>query len=343
MMNKNLKTILVGVFTLIASTEMVYPIIFTGPGRRAAHRHEAEGAYAAGMTAGAAGGMMGAKNQEGYSADESDYSDNESDEDSDVAIQMDTMAPEYANSSENPYNPATPEQADLNEAFIVATPDANIFDEEEFLDQYGDNLLARGQAQEIAREQALNEPNEFTEEVVAVQYPVENNEEDVQQPMLSEDFNYENELPADQDLNRSQDNSEFINLEEPLIAENPFGFEQALQDAELDDDLAAALDDDVATQSIEPEVQAQPAAVPTLLAAPVEQIKVQAPAPVVAMPASEQIRIVKVYPVYDAARSAVKAVNNAVHDMINYVYSFVRTPQVAQSAPVEVTEPVTAQ
>jgi len=60
MMNKNLKTILLGVFTLISSTEMVYPIIFTGPGRRAAHRHEAEDAYAAGMAAGA-GGMMSAK------------------------------------------------------------------------------------------------------------------------------------------------------------------------------------------------------------------------------------------------------------------------------------------
>jgi len=338
MMNKNLKTILLGVFTLISSTEMVYPIIFTGPGRRAAHRHEAEDAYAAGMAAGA-DGMMSAQNHEGYF-------DDESDEDSDVAIQMRGTGPE--------------EQIDLNQTPILPDPDNNSFDQEEFLNQYGDNLLAQGEEQypqEVAQteeqypqeflEEESNENDQLPEEAAVVA----TTEIDNQPNLFIEEQEATVEVPV-------ENNEEYFNNDD-----NQVGVDQALEDAELDDDLAAAnndnlfnaedgeelvtdeTQDDVATQSVEPEVQDQPAAVPTLLAAPVEKIKeVQAasvPTPVVAQPAQEQVKIVKVYPVYDALRSAVKAVNNAVHDMINYVYSFVNSPkqEIGQSAPVEAAQP----
>jgi len=318
MINRNLKTMLLGVFALIASTEMIYPIIFTGPGRRAAHRHEAEDAYAAGMTAGSAGGMMGAQNQEDNS---NDYSNDESD----VAIQMREMGPEYP----NPFIEKNLKED--NQQIEAAIFDAQPVEVEAFDDQ------------------AIEADNDNNDD--------QRNEA---QPMLAENLEVE-----------------LMNPENPY-ADNQLGVDQALEDAELDYDLAAVNSDailpeqeqaeqqaiaddqdDVATQSVEAEVQPQPVAVPTLLAAPVEKIKevqapaihpvvavqpasVVAPAPVVAQPASEQIKIVKVYPVYDAVRSAVKAVNNAVHDMINYVYSFVNSPkkEIAQSASVEVVQPI---
>ncbi len=48
---KNFKTILLCLFAIITATEMSYPIIFTGPARRQAHRKQTQEAYAAGMMA----------------------------------------------------------------------------------------------------------------------------------------------------------------------------------------------------------------------------------------------------------------------------------------------------
>lgn len=41
---------------------------------------------------------------------------------------------------------------------------------------------------------------------------------------------------------------------------------------------------------------------------------------------SKHVKIVKVYPVYDAVRLAVKNITNAAQDMINYVYNFMTKP-----------------
>lgn len=362
---KNLKTILLGIFTLIASTEMMYPIIFTGPGCRAAHRHEEQDAYAAGMADGAAGDMMAKQDQ---TDDSDDYSDVEvqmlssgnaggqeddamSQEDEAMSIDSDSSD---SDSSYGTISVASGDASDdenqaannLDQSFMV-TPD----NEDNFNDNlaYGDDLFVRGQAQEPIRQQVVAEQQE--------------NQND-----LSHEASFDG-----------------------------YFIDQALQDAELDDDLANAnnniainlfgndndsdSDDDVETQSIEPEVKAsaieddaqvdhivseikteevpaQLIATPALLAAPsekpeeaheevqpvpvqsavaVESAPVVAPvakveeivtpavqATPVAAPVQEQIKIIKVYPVYDALRSAVKAINNATHDMINYIYSFVK-------------------
>ena len=272
-MNKNLKTILVGIFTLIASTEMIYPIIFTGPGRRAAHRHEEQNAYAAGVAAGSTDDMMAQQDQMDDSEDDSDVEvqmlsgDNDSDSsDSDSSYGVISVASGDESDDEN--------QAtnNLDQSFMV-TPD----NEDNFNDNlaYGDDLFARGQAQEPARQ-----------EVVAEQQESQND--------LSREGNFDG-----------------------------YFIDQALQDAELDDDSVDTTarnlfgsddesdsDNDVATQSIEPGAKTEEIEkTKEIQAAQAQPAVAVEPAPVVTSvekttiiaPVQEQIKIIKVYPVYDAA------------------------------------------
>ena len=327
-MNKNLKTILLGIFTLITSTEMMYPIIFTGPARRDAHRQQQE-AYSAGMAAGSTDGMM--TEQEGNSSvavqmlsgDSEDY-DNAMDVDCDSSDDESNNETISVSSGDEPYNES--QNTDLfDESFIVAADDENSFNDEPT--GYGDDLFTLGQAQEDARQEAVAEQQES---------PI--------------DLSYEGNF-YESDIDEALQDAQLNNDDTDAITRNLFGNDS--DDEEYNNDNAEI-------QSIEPEVkspEALPVATPTLLAAPAEKVEeVQVaqdqpvePVPVVtpvekaeeiavveevvvpvvqvtpvAAPVQEQVKIVKVYPVYDALRSAVKAVNNATHDLINYIYSFVK-------------------
>lgn len=52
----------------------------------------------------------------------------------------------------------------------------------------------------------------------------------------------------------------------------------------------------------------------------------------------EQVKVVKVYPVYEAAQNAVNHVVNAARDMINYVYNFITKPTPVAEKKIVVTD-----
>ena len=100
-----------------------------------------------------------------------------------------------------------------------------------------------------------------------------------------------------------------------------------------------------ATDLMKPEVLATPIAhvistatptpvlpvapVPAPVIAHIEEIKPVPIATSAVTPAAttpEQVKIVKVYPVLDAVRLAIKNVKNAAQDMFNYVYNFMTKP-----------------
>jgi len=358
-MNKNLKTILLGIFTLIASTEMMYPIIFTGPARRNANRQKQQQAYAAGMAGGSTEGLMAGQEQENNSDVEVQmFSGDNPDAQEDDAMEVDSHLTDNE-SNDDTISVASGDESDnesenenpLDISFMVASDDENDSNSESGYG-YGYDLLARGQAQEQARQEAI----------AGFEYDNYGDNPDRYTPQQFSDYLYdpnfvspiqpdsENVAAVDESLEDAGLNNDDIDR----ITVNLFG-----NDSDSDDD------DDVVSQSIEPEVKdsathddaqaehvasdvqtkevpAQPVATPALLAAPsekteeaheeVEPTPVQPavavePAPVAApiiAPVQEQVKIIKVYPVYDAVRSAVKAINNATHDMINYIYSFVK-------------------
>ena len=75
---------------------------------------------------------------------------------------------------------------------------------------------------------------------------------------------------------------------------------------------------------------------------PIAEVTSVKTAPSETQSTSEQVKIIKVYPVYDAVWSAVKNINRAAHDMINYVYNFITQPRPAKNTPGQekVVEPV---
>lgn len=478
---KNLKTILLTIFTLVSATEITHPILFTGPARRNAHRQQKQDAYATGVADGAAG--VSGENQSDV-ADGSNVADT-----ADVAVQMFS---ENDNDNMSIVSVASDSESDgdnesvnsLDESFIVTSDNGYNFNDEP---GYGDDLLERGQGQEQARQLAIAEHDDEHNDNYVEEEVLEASDQEQPHSFLDQEqetpYDSRSELPTQNNENQTFFGTLFDNNTTPV---DDFAVDQALQDAELDDDLAdshetlvlnllnndddayiatqVSGDDDVATQSVEPEVKSseedhaphsenqdnektpevknedssdqaaqlktnaqetssdlvsseikeeavkdqdslpaehndtpeentpnpvvdqvanetpeepteeplvvvettepetdnnnvvvaeeqiketktpetdnaltsevqdseksddsitpsEVSVIPVELAEEIQAPEVQ-PAPVIAIN-QEQVRIVKVYPVYDAIRAAVKGINNATHDMINYVYSFV--------------------
>ncbi len=317
-MNRNLKTILLGVFTLIATTEFTYSIIFTGPARRNAHRHKSQDAYAAGLADGAAGVSGDSQSAEDnqsdnpVNVDDSDSSDvtvqmfsgdddtstvanmsivsvgsdNVSDRDNENDDNMSIVSVVSDNASDRDDESVNP----LDESFMVTSDNGYNFDEEA---GYGDDLVARGQDQEQARQEAIadHDNNSVEEEVLEDSDP-----EEQAYVFLSQS----QDTPYDSRSELPRPNNEYETFFESFFGDNhtptnDYAINQALQDVELDDDYEAAStngtfitnlfdndnneenNDNVSTQSIELKTEESTEDVPAVPEIKNEEVKVETP------------------------------------------------------------------
>jgi hypothetical protein len=282
---KNVKKLLVGMFAAVSLTEMTYPIIFTGPARRNAHREQQE------------------------------------------------------------------KEAQEEEALVAYSLGAD----------RGRNEQEKNSSYEQPEQSSYQQPEESYNQEVAVQsleddeYNVDENDQDLFMNDQDDDMIYQ-ENYADDAVVQIQSFGDGESFADKLTPEQKeFIKGRLLEKMKEHNSQGENSSDQVTTQSITPLAEEEPhadlvqaAQAATSFAQAAEQTERVAPvAPVVAQPAlmqeqsvqpasTEQIKIVKVYPVFDAVRSAFESVKSAAQDMINYVYNYASSYRASHAEKSEV-------
>jgi hypothetical protein len=384
---KNLKTILLGLFAIISSTEITYPIF--GTRRREAYVMSAESkkneaaAYQAGMIAGSQQNKNQDSDSDLNSADASDDSD-------DVSIQRTSRREENNENYELERAEETVEVQSMSDQFI---DQGNKYIDPAFAQNYADDATVEIQSRGDGSGAGQGKP--ATELIATPQIESQNvGIQTIGDGSMLEKF--KNATPEEKMAIKNKIEAKIQAMEQDedeSDLDEDSSIDQALKDAGLDDDFAAATQNqnNVNIQAIEAELKHEDAAKPvaeetkpaTTPAAPVakadepkkEEVKapvaeatpavkaeeIKAPvvqatpevkaeeaktpvvqaAPIVqaapATKAADEVKIVKVYPMYDAVRSAIKGVHSATQDMLNYIYNFITAP--AKATVVEVKAP----
>ncbi len=309
---KNFKTILLSLFAIIASTEIVHPIIFTGPGRRQAHRQEEEDAYAAGVAAG---------------------SDQDLD---DIEIQAlgngvfvgqdGAFLTKFKNATSEERKTllasATPEQKALlqkvkdAQATNVKTQSMQSEDE----DMSADKDAAVNQALEDAQLyddfQAVQIQTVAAEPVavLAMSAPA------VQHVQAASS----SVSPLIKSAQTPQPSQVTPAVAPPLAVVTPAAVAPEVHTTPIVAPTAPVVH--VAATPTPPAAQPTPAT-STPVAQPVQAMPTtHSTGPVNSTPATDTPKVVRVYPVYDAMRLAMHHIYSAAQDMINYAYSLVSSP-----------------
>lgn len=279
---KNLKILLIGIFAAGSLTEISYSIILTGPARRNAHRQQTQEAELKGYAVGSEYG----KNHNDQEQEEQSYN-NQYYSDDNVQVQSLGDDQNLGNGQflSQIKSRLSPEQKEKIKAKMLARLDQK--DQSNVTTQSIDEEQASEQkpVEEHATEQIATQEQaveQFPEEHAAMQQPSEEHVAD-QHPAVE---------PAILEEHVAQTPQE----EHLVVAEVQQQHIEPVQ-AHLEQAVQASSEFVQATHAAEPVVHVQPTVV-------------------------EHVKIVKVYPVFDAVKAACEHVMSATNDMINYVYSF---------------------
>lgn len=302
---KNFKKVSVALLAVTCLTELTYPIILTGPGRRNMHRSQKEEAYKA--------GLMDGQRQEEYL-----------DEDQNVQVQS---IYDIEDINQDQYEPQT-------DTFIA--PEYEVFDEN-YADDGSISIQAIGSGQfggqiasQLTPEMKMQIMERISNRDEVKTQSIELGENDSEQPQNTIDPKVEEITIKEQVIAPAEESKTITISAEVLAEENNDGrkSESIVIPAELVT-VPAVLPIIERVQEIK-EVQTEPVA--KIATESVVEKSESQPAQEVLEPAvttepvasaiNEQIKIVKIYPVYEAARSAMHNVKTAAQDMVNYIYEF---------------------
>jgi len=329
----NHKSLLAVFFAAMSCAEMTHPIIFTGPARRNAHREQEQEAYAAGMMAGAAEAGMTDQNsdQQGddvqiqaYPGGNTNYPSLFTPPNNDQPFQsfrsMDRLS-DIANAYEN--NNALTNVTIQSIEPDVAQPAQDhaaehqpAVHEEPKHDQPAPTLMMHeAQAPEVKHEEVKHEEQAAHESAPQVHEELKHQEaptlmmHEAQAPEIKhEEVKHEEQHHEQAVLPAQEIKHEEIHV--PAIEHAPATVEQEHRQAQAEPQVHL--------------VQAVQASQELFHAVQPAEHKVENLQPVAAAP---QIKIVKVYPVYEAIKAAVDRVYNASRDMVDYVWSFVSSKE----------------
>lgn len=322
---KNLKNIIMTAFIAITLTEMSYPIFLTGPARRNAHREQTEEAATKAYEAGLMTGLShGQENSEEPQVQDSDVQDN-------VAVQ-------------SMYND---EDMDFDYSFHENyADDGNVI-----LQSLGDGSFASQLSPEEkmalkakVMEKLKNRDGQGSEDSVRTQslesrpslesYDMDDVEtQSLESRPSVESYDYMDDVETQalevvsaeaiqkEATSAAQDKPVVEALTDAVKAEE--AMEVAAQARGLTTPVTA--DAVLEIEKAEPVLATEPLLAELAIEAKpvieeIKEISVQKESPVVPT-ATEQIKIIKVYPVFDALRSAALSVKAAAQDMMNYLYS----------------------
>jgi len=350
---KNFKKLLIGMFAALSLTEVSCPIILTGPVRRQAHRKEKEAQeieqeIEQEMLAYSIGEHQEQKNNEESNNQNSNENYEESQEVSTQSLD-----------DQNEYSLDQNGQDLLIDESDEQTFNANNYAEENYADDAVVQIQSFGDGSRLSK--LTPEQQEFIKGRLLEKMHNKNNGNNSGDENNSNNQDSQNvqTQSIDNEDNLDFDNE---NNDEESMQDNDYAMIQALTEQDeqapakpndklsaqkivqtehqVQADLAQAAQAatnlvQVAEREEQVELPAEPveisieqtvAAQPELLNEEPAQPAVQSP--VVEQPAQPTaaepiIKIVKVYPVYDAVLSAVASVKAAAYDMINYAYSFI--------------------
>jgi len=376
---KNLKLIIAACAISVSATNLVYPIIFTGPGRRQAHRHEAEASYEKGVAEGSmqkeSGDEFGQNddlqarnmnNSENYGGDDSSIDENYADDGS-VVIQSQGQLSQIIQ------NLSPEEKSAIREKLQHGVTTQAIIDEDSNDEQAGDvnaepsDVAGNAQGETIAipeeqptlfsaeqeqvapqAEQAMTtqilddqsaaEPANTLDETAL--FDTENSSsvaEEDSTPLAQHNFSDNDDAlvnkdtladtvsAATPDIPVEEIKSNSITDEQPAAAEEiaPVVIEQptpaAIEEVapvEVEESVAIAPSNDEAAPAVRPlPAQQQKVAERTVMTAE-KSSEIEPACP-------EQVKVIKVYPAYEAACEIWQHVKQAGLDMFNYVHGLV--------------------
>jgi len=288
----NNKSLLAVFFAAMSCSEMTHPIIFTGPARRNAHREQEQEAYAAGMMAGAAGADMATQNS------------GQDDQGDEVQIQAytggnisypDLMTPVTSGSLANqpfPQFKSLDRFSSLTNSY-ENDPLANVSIQSIDPEVQDDTAENQSATHEETHDQVIPTLLMHEEKVPEIK------PEEIHVPEVVHEEPKHDQTPTLM-MHEEKHEPEIIHVPEATHEEVHATAE--LPQIHLVQAVQASQELVDAVQPIEHKV---------------EEVQLVSPAP--------QIKIVKVYPVYEAIRAAADRVYNASRDMVDYVWSFMST------------------
>lgn len=319
---KNLKKISVALLAVTCLTELTYPIILTGPGRRNMHRSQKEDAYKA--------GLMDGQREEEYLEDEQN-----------VEVQ-----------SIYDIEDINQDQYEAQNDMLIA-PESEVFNEN-YADDGSVSIQAIGSGQfggQIASQltpemkMQIMERISNRDEVKIQSIEADEKEEEKIEPKVegititkeaivpeeeSKTITISAEVLAEDNNDDEKSESIVIPAEQIAIPAVAPVVENLQEIKEVQTEPVA----EIATESVVEKAESQPAQEvlqPAVTTEPVtstinepaqEALQAAVTTEPVVSAINEQIKIVKVYPVYEAARSAMHNVKTAAQHMINYLYEF---------------------
>lgn len=349
-MNKMHK-ILMSILATVTSTQVVYPIIFTGPARRQAHREQEQEAYLAGLQAGAGTAHQSDQADE---PDESDVvtqsiEDDAIGQDEDNTAGLDSADQVMIQALGDGFSQLSPEDKALIKAKLLA----RLHDDKNSQDVAVQSIDMQEQTQDGAHDlmQALpvesaavvtdiNHENIHVDDHAALEVP-----ETIPHQLHEPDHAVQDQAHdlVVHDLAQAVDES--VHFAQAVGSDNAVAHDTTLARQVDHQNIPVAVDahqdhtvSDILPATHEPVVAVARASQPvtSLPESPViEKVLPVKPVPMVtsmqpveqvqpAQVVQEKIKIVKVYPVYDAIVAATKSVKSAALDMVNYLYGFIK-------------------
>ncbi len=314
---KKLNKILASIFITISVTEITYPIILTGPARRNAHKQQAEEealiAY-----------------ELGKEHAEKEHNQNQQNEN-------------YNSGNEENQQPVTIQSLDYND-FEQENPGIRFIDqdaEENYADDAVVQIQALGDGSLFAN-LSSEEKAKIKEKIESHSHDKENDTQRVSrfkeklQARLKkiEDESKNQQEVTTQSMDESYD-EDYVEIQ-AIEDNNQSNLQQNEKSATAQLEQAVHATSDFA-QAVEHQEDPAPAPEPALMH--VEQPAMTDKEVAQSAPASqpvEHVKIVKVYPVYDAMKAGFEMVKAAAFDMYNYAYSFITTYRSGHAEKAEV-------
>lgn len=360
---ESIKKLLAAFLVVLASTNCVDAIIFTGPERRKEHRQEMEEAYELGLLD--ATDKDGAQN---YADDATvqiqgfgdgsllqGLSDDQKNQIRQAVLKKlnGSQTDQQSNSSSSSGSVAVqslPEEAQHDESHTAAP--AALSEEDKTLqamDEHAASALA-----EIDQDTAISEQSAKQEDATQESAATEPQEQVAQKNEEAVTEHQENFIKKsiDDAQDQNQQIEDKIAIEIPTKSEQDqdqanVHFEQALQVASTFEHATqpAPVHEEPAVHNpavLEPAVITQPAPVhaePALYhqAIPVQEKINNGSVNVIQNAPQETVRIIKVYPVYEAIQSGLKHIKIAAQDMFNYVSDYFKNKKDQQQNPKDVS------